>query len=388
MIYDFDKIIDRKNTTCVKWDEALNCSGEELLPMWVADMDLPCPKEVQEAILSRADHAVFGYTYPKEEVYKLIIDRVRENYGWQIKKEWIVFLPGVVDGISSSVQGFSKEGEGVIIQEPVYHPFKNVVKGLKRVSKNNQLKLAGEKYVMDYENLKKLCKEEDTKLAILCSPHNPVGRVWSREELISFGNACIENDVIIVSDEIHSDIIYKGNKHSCFGAISEEFAQNSIVLMAPSKTFNVAGLSQAFAIITNDSLRDTFIASRVGMNWGNVFGITALEACYKYGEDYLKDLLQYLEENVDYVKSFIEERIPNIKMFKPEGTYLLWLDMRALGMKQQELDEFLLNKVKIKFNSGVMFGEAGEGFQRMNIGCPRSYIEEAMHRLEEAIRTL
>lgn len=388
MAYDFNDIINRRNTNCVKWDEAFNNSGEELLPMWVADMDLPCPKEVQEAILNRANHAVFGYSYPKEEVYKLIIERTKEVYGWQISKEWIVFLPGVVDGIASSVQALTKEAEGVIIQEPVYHPFKNVTKGLRRTPLINHLKLADEKYVMDYENLKKLCEDSNSKLAILCSPHNPVGRVWNREELIKFGKLCIKNGVTVLADEIHSDIVFKGNKHSCFGAISEEFAQNSIVLMAPSKTFNVAGLSQAFAIIANDSIRRIFNAARIGLNWGNVFGLTALEACYRYGDRYLEELLDYLEGNVNYIKSFIEEKIPKIKMLKPEGTYLLWLDMRGLGMKQKDLDEFLLNKVKVKLISGSIFGDTGEGFQRMNIGCPRSIVKEVLERLEEAVNSL
>lgn len=388
MTYDFNKIIERRNTTCIKWDEAFNCSGEEILPMWVADMDLPCPEEVKEAILNRAKHAVFGYTYPKDEVYTLIINRIKEIYGWKIRKEWIVFLPGVVDGIASSVQCLSKESDGIIIQEPVYHPFKNVVKGLGRSPLINNLELVNEKYIMNYDNFKELCEDSKAKLAILCSPHNPVGRVWSKEELIKFGSLCIENGVTIIADEIHSDIIFKGNNHTCFGAISEEFAQNSIVLMAPSKTFNVAGLSQAFAIIANDNIRSTFTASRIGQNWGNVFGITALEACYKYGKSYLEELLGYLEGNADYVKSFLEEKIPNVKMLKPEGTYLLWLDMRGLGMKQKELDDFLINKVKVKLNSGIMFGDTGEGFQRMNIGCPRSLIREVLHRLEEAVKSL
>lgn len=388
MAYDFDKTIDRRKTNSVKWHEASNRLGEEILPMWVADMDFPCPKEVHQAILDRASHPVFGYPYPREEVQELVIHRIKEKYGWQIEKEWIVFLPGVVDGIASSIQCFSKEGEGVIIQEPVYHPFINLIKGFNRVIKNNELVLKDGKHAMNYDDLEKLCEDESTRLAILCSPHNPVGRVWSREELAEFGELCIKNGVTVVSDEIHADIIYKGNKHSCFGSMSWEFAQNSVILMAPSKTFNVAGLSQAFAIIANDSLRNAFKVSRLGMNWGNIFGIASLEACYEHGEEYLKELLEYLEGNVDYAVSFIHDRIPAIKVFKPEGTYLLWLDMRKLGMKQQQLDEFLQSEVKIKLNSGTDFGGPGEGFQRMNIGCPRSYVEEAMHRLESAVNKL
>lgn len=385
MKYGFDKIIDRKNTISTKWDRDVEIYGEDISQMWVADMDFSCPKEVEEAIIKRASHPIYGYTFVKDEVRQLVVDRIKKLYGWEIKKEWIVFIPGVVDGIASSVQLLTKEGEGVMIQEPVYHPFNKVIRALNREKIVNELKLEKTKYVMDLEKLEKSIKEQNPKLAILCSPHNPVGRVWTKEELIEYGNLCIENDITIVSDEIHSDIIYKGYKHTCFGSISEKFAQNSIILMAPSKTFNVAGLCQAFAIVANDELRGKFEAIREGMNWGNVFGIISLETCYKYGEDYQRQLIEYLEGNINFIEKFLAENLPKVKMIRPEGTYLLWLDMRRLGLEEEELLDIIINKARVRFNEGSKFGNCGEGFMRVNIGCPRSYIEEAMNRLAKTL---
>lgn len=382
MIYNFDQIIDRRNTTCVKWD---NDFEKDILQMWVADMDFTCPIEVQKAIEKRATHGVYGYTYPKDKVYDLIIKRLKEKFSWEIKKEWIVFLPGVVDGVASCTQAFTKKREAIVIQEPVYHPFKAVIKDNDRRVLNNPLKLDNKGYTMNLSDLERIIKEEKPKMLILCNPHNPVGRVWTQKELKELGDLCLKHNVLVISDEIHADIIYSGHRHNCFASLSNEFAENSVVLMAPSKTFNVAGLSQAFAIIPNEGLREIFKKSRAGMNWGNVFGITALEACYEYGEEYLKQLLRYLEGNVDFVKSFLDTRLPKVKMFRPEGTYLLWLDMRDLGMNSKELEEFLINKAGVRFNSGDMFGQAGQGFQRVNIGCSRAYIKEAMERIERAI---
>ncbi|MBU5590368.1 pyridoxal phosphate-dependent aminotransferase [Clostridium sp. MSJ-4] len=388
MAYNFDEIIHRRGTTCVKWDEGIIDLGEEFLPMWVADMDFPCPVEVHKAIKKRAEHPIFGYTYANEEVYRLIIDRLKNKYGWHVEKDWIVFLPGVVDGIATSINSFTKENEGIIIQQPVYHPFALVPEAYHRKVLVNNLKESECGYDMDLEDIKNIIKRENPKMLILCNPHNPLGKVWSKSELEKLGEICIENNILVVSDEIHSDIIYKGFKHTPFASISKEFEANSITLMAPSKTFNVAGLSQAFAVIPNKELRDSFVRARIGYNWGNVFGITSLEACYKYGDKYIEELLCYLEKNIDFVEKYLKEKLPIVKMKRPEGTYLLWLDMRDLNMPQEELDRFLKEKVKVKFNSGNIFGKLGEGFQRMNIACPRSYIEECMQRLEKAINSL
>lgn len=387
-MYDFDKVVDRKNTRAIKWDNQVANISNDVLPMWVADMDFPCPKEVHEAIIKRANHPVFGYNYANEETYNLIVDRIKEKFNWDIKKEWIVFLPGVVDGVASSVQCFSEKGEGVIIQEPVYYPFKSVIESNDRIFANNELKEEENGYIMDYNNLENIIKENKPKMLILCNPHNPVGRVWSKGELEKLGNICNQNNVLVVSDEIHSDIIYSPYEHTIFASISKDFENNSVTFMAPSKTFNVAGLSQAFAIIPNEALRNKFLKVREGMNWGNVFGLTALEACYIYGEEYLKELLVYLEENINYFEKFIKENLPMLKMFKPQGTYMIWLDMRALGMNGKELEDFLINKVKVRFNNGIMFGKCGEGFQRINIGCPRVYIEEALNELKKQVDLL
>ncbi|MBU3195100.1 MalY/PatB family protein [Clostridium algidicarnis] len=388
MQYNFDEIVNRRGTTCVKWDKSIMDFGESTIPMWVADMDFPAPIEVQEAIKKRSEQSIFGYTYIKDEVYDVVVNSIKENHGWDIKKEWIVFLPGVVDGIATSLNVFTEKTDRVVIQPPVYPRFYSVANAMGRNLLLNNLKLTDEGYKMDLQNLQSTVETEKPKLMILCNPHNPIGRVWTKEELKTLGEICVKNTVIIISDEIHSDIVYKGFKHIPVASICKEFEQNSITLMAPSKTFNVAGLGQAFAIIPNKDLRNTFTTGREGYSWGNIFGITSFEVCYKYGERYKEELLEYLEVNIKFVEKYLKEQLPNIKMHKPEGTYLLWLDMRKLGMNKTQLDDFIRDKVKVRFNEGYSFGKVGEGFMRMNIGCPRIYIKEALDRLKNAVNNL
>jgi cystathionine beta-lyase len=392
MKYDFDKIIDRRNTGSVKWDLIKSdSSAEEILPMWVADMDFLCPEPVVRAIENRAEHHIYGYPMALDSCYESIIEKVERDYGWKIEKQWIVYCDGVVGGLYSSVKAFAGIGEDVIIQEPVYFPFRKAVEENQCKVKNNCLIFDGIRYVMDYEDLNKYFNDNITiinnhaKVMILCSPHNPVGRVWTRDELIKLGEICLANNCIIIADEIHCDLALNGNNHTTFASISEEFANNSVTFIAPSKTFNVAGLSEAVAIIPNKVIRDKFIAARAGASSGNVFGKVALEAAYRYGDEYLTQLKVYLEGNINYLTDYIERKIPKLKVIKPEGTYLLWLDMRELGLSSTELNDFLIHEAKLKFNDGAMFGEGGEGFQRINIGCPRSYIEEALTRLERAL---
>lgn len=392
MKYDFDKIIDRRGTGSVKWD--LIKSGlteKEILPMWVADMDFICPQPVTRAIENRARHPIYGYPTALDSCYESIIEKVERDYSWKVEKEWIVYCDGVVGGLYSSVNAFTDKGGDVIIQEPVYFPFRSAVEGNKCFVKNNGLIFDGERYVMDYEDLNmyfdddKIKKGSHAKIMILCNPHNPVGRVWDREELIKLGRICLDNNCIIIADEIHCDLTLYENKHTTFASISEEFANQSITFIAPSKTFNVAGLCEAVAIIPNKDIRDKFIAERIGASSGNVFGKVALEAAYRYGDEYLEQLKEYLEGNINFFMDYVEKKIPRLKVMKPEATYLLWVDMRELGISSTEINEFLINEAKLKFNDGAMFGYGGEGFQRINIGCPRSYIEEALRRLEEAL---
>lgn len=384
MKYDFDKIIERRNTGSVKWDENKDIfRREDMLPMWVADMDFSSPAPVIEAIKKRAEHGIFGYATPTKSCYEAVIEKVERSYNWKIKKEWIVFCDGVVPSLYASVKAYSQPQDGVIIQQPVYHPFRYCIENNGRRVVNNQLKYDGEKYVMDYEDLENKFKKSNPML-ILCNPHNPVGRVWTREELKRLGETCIANNCIVIADEIHCDIVYKPNHFTSFASISKEFEQNSITFIAPSKTFNIAGLGQALAIIPNEELREKFIKQRVGCNSGSVFGYTALEAAYRYGDEYLEQLLEYLKGNIDYFTSYVEENLPQIKVIKPQGTYLLWADMRGLGLSHSELNKLLIEKAGLGFNDGRMFGECGEGFQRINIGCPRKYIEEALKRIKEA----
>lgn len=396
MRYDFDKIIDRKNTNSVKWDANSKVFGtEDVLPMWVADMDFECAKPIVDAVIKRVQHPVYGYGFAPESAYTAVINKVKRAYGWDIKKDWIVFCDGVVNGIYSAVKSINAPGDSVILQTPVYHPFKSAVLDNGCHVIENKLLFKDNRYSMNLEDLNgKFAdnSENSNKIKpnsiILCSPHNPVGRVWTRDELYKLGNICMENNCTVISDEIHCDIVYKGNKHISFGSLSETFANNSITFIAPSKTYNLAGLSQSAAIIPNKKLRDKFIRSRAGQNWGNIMGITALEAAYNFGDEYLEQLLDYLQGNIKFFCDYAEKKIPEINVIKPEGTYLLWVDMRKLGLNQKELEKFIINNVKLGLNSGTMFGSGGEGFQRFNIACPRLYIEKALSSLEECVNKI
>lgn len=321
-----------------------------------------------------------------DSFYNSIINWIGKKYDWNIKKEWITFIPGVVPGISVAVEEFSDEGDEMLIQPPVYHPFYGVAKVNKRVIVENKLIFDGEKYKMDLKDMKdKITKE--TKIAVLCSPHNPVGRVWKREELEEFSKICIDNNVIIVSDEIHSDLILKGYKHVPTASINKEIMANTITLMAPSKTFNIPGLFASVAIIPNENLRNRFNQrlEKWSITHANTFSVAGFTAAYTHGEEWLKQALEYLEDNIDFAVKYINDNIKGVKTYKPEGTYLLWLDFNDIGKTTNELDELLLNKGKVMLNNGEMFGPGGEGFFRLNIGCPRSVLEDGLKRIKLAV---
>ena len=302
-------------------------------------------------------------------------------------KRSICVTPGIVKALNFIVQTYTNKGDGVIIQTPVYGPFMQAVEKNDRVIYENRLKYENEKYTIDFEDLEEKAKNPSVKLLILCSPHNPISRVWTKEELTRIGQICIDNNVIVVSDEIHSDIIYKGHKHIPFAAVSEEFANNSIICSAPSKTFNIAGLETSNIIICNEKIRQEYIKAldKNGIKGHNPFGIVATEAAYNEGEEWLDQVIEYLDENVKFVKEFLEEKIPNVKLVNPEGTFLLWLDCRGLGLNENELKTLLEKEAKIALDQGPNFGKAGIGFERLNIGCSRSIIESALIRLERAI---
>ncbi|WP_026676281.1 MalY/PatB family protein [Fictibacillus gelatini] len=391
MKYDFDTAIDRMKTASVKWDDAENLFGEkDILPMWVADMDFKAPAPVIEALKDRAEHGIFGYTMRPESYYDAVAGWMERRHSWTIEKEWICHSPGVVPALSFIVEAFTQPDDKIVIQTPVYYPFTKVVEQNGRKLVHNPLKFEDGRYVMDYEDLKIKVSDPDVKMLILCSPHNPVGRVWTKEELIELGQICIENNVLVVADEIHFDLVYKAYQHTPFASISEEFANHSIICTAPSKTFNLAGLQISNIIIPNKKLRLTFSKTVenhfIGLS--NTFGVTATEAAYRHGDEWLDQLMDYLQKNLEFMTEYIESHMSEIKVIKPEGTYLVWLDCRALGMGAKELERFMQKEAKVAFDEGYIFGKEGEGFTRVNIACPRSLLEEALKRIEKAIKTI
>ncbi|MDK2867026.1 MAG: cysteine-S-conjugate beta-lyase [Clostridiales bacterium] len=393
MQYQFDKIIDRKNTNSVKWEPnvlKMMFGDEDMLPMWVADMDFKCPDPVVEALVKRAEHGIYGYADIDESYYEAIVDWNARRNKWQLDKSWIVFTPGVVPAVNYLVQTFCKTGDKVIIQNPVYYPFSMAINNNGAGIVLNPLKEEAGDYVMDYEDLEAKAKDPRVRMLILCSPHNPVGRVWRKEELERLGEICLANDVLVVADEIHSDLIMSGHQHTPFASISEAFANNSITCVAPSKTFNLAGLQVSNIIIPNDKLRKEYQVTleNNAIRHPNTFGIVALEAAYTKGEPWLEAVLAYIEGNMDFIKTFVDERLPGVTFKKPEGTYLAWLDFRGLNMDQSTLEKWMQRDLKLALDEGYIFGSGGEGFERINAACPRSLIEEALSRIERGIQAL
>jgi len=383
-MYDFDEIIDRLHTKSAKWDEV----GEDLLPMWVADMDFKSAPEIITALEERARHGVFGYSGGYDVWYETLMQWTKKRYGWELKKEWISTSPGVVPALDMLVRALTEPGDGVIIQTPVYQPFFHVVSRNGRRLLENPLYFDGRKYRMDLDNLQQQI-DPRTKLMILCSPHNPVGRVWSPEELAALGEVCLKHGIIVIADEIHSDLIFSGFRHTVFAAISPELEQNCVVCNAPSKTFNIAGIQASSIIIPNKRIRKAYhyVLNTGELGLPNVFAVAALEAAYKWGEPWLEEMLVYVEDNYRFARAFIEQRIPEIKVIEAEGTYLIWLDCRELDLNDEQLDRFIRGKARLVLSPGHIFGSVGSGFQRMNIGCPRSLLEQGLQRLEAAVRT-
>lgn len=386
MKYDFDRIIDRRQTGSVKWDFNQRIFGrEDILPLWVADMDFQAPEAVIEALVRRAKHGIYGYSDGMDGYYEALNTWLNKRHGWEIQKDWVIFSPGIVFALFQLVQSLTKPGDKVLLQSPVYPPFFKAVKNNCRELVNSQLILQDGRYTMDFKDLEGKFSR-GVKMMILCNPHNPVGRVWERDELDRLGKLCLEYDVLVISDEIHSDLIYKGHHHIPFASLSPELALQSVVCTAPSKTFNLAGLQTSNLIIPNPEYRKAFQTTRdlTGIHNPNVFGITALEAAYSEGWDWLNQLLDYLQKNVDFIFSSLAQ-IPQIRAIQPEGTYLVWLDFRELGMGPNELQDFLVHKAGVGLNAGFQFGPGGEGFARLNIGCSKSLLEEAFERIIAAI---
>lgn len=390
MKYNFDERVERRNTNCIKWDTAERSYGDkDIIPLWIADMDFKAPQEVVDAIKERAEHGVFGYTRRSQESYKSVIGWMKKRYNWDVKREWIKFAPGVVPGLNIIVQAYTKPGDEIIIQTPVYHPFYSIIKNNGCQIVENPLKYAKGRYEMDFDNLKKSITKK-TRMIILCSPHNPVGRVWTKDELMQLGNIALENDILVVADEIHGDLAYKPNVHNVFASISEEFADNSIICTAPNKTFNIAGLKTANIIIKNPKLRSQYELQfeRAFLEGPTVLGDIAQTAAYTHGEQWYEEMMEYVTGNLEYTMDFFKTRIPKIKITRPEGTYLLWLDCSALHMTNEDLNDFFIKKCKVWFNNGESFGKAGANFVRLNIATSRSVLQEAYERIEREINIL
>jgi cystathionine beta-lyase len=355
-------------------------------------MDFEAPDEVIDALKKAASHGVFGYSEPYDEYFDILKKRLKSLYGWDIEPRSVVNTPGVIFAIALAVKAYTERGGAVIIQQPVYYTFREVIEANDRVIVNNPLVLGGDGvYNIDFDDFEEKIKSSGAKLFILCNPHNPVGRVFSREELVRLGDICLKHGVIIVSDEIHSDFVYAGFKHIPLSALSRQFEENTVTCTAPSKTFNTTGLQFGDIIIPNDGLRKKFKLEldRAGYSQLNTFGIIAARAAYKYGGPWLERLIAYLEDNARFMDEYIRSNIPSVGFVRPQGTYLAWLDMRKLGLPQSELNGLMLQKAGLWLDSGTMFGgDEGRGFQRMNFACPRKTLEKALDALAAAVNSL
>lgn len=388
MTYNFDEAINRKGTNSIKYDFALKFGKPvDVLPLWVADMDFKAPPAVTQALVDSAQHGVFGYSENQEAYFDAIYNWYQEKFNWEIKESWLVKTPGVVYAISTAIRALTEPGDAVIIQQPVYYPFFDSVKTNNRRLVNNSLVYENERYHIDFDDFEAKIVAHKVKLFILCNPHNPVGRVWTKEELIRLGDICVKHNVIVVSDEIHGDFTFGENKHLVFTNLKPEYLDNTIVCTAPSKTFNLAGLQVSNIFIPNSEIRNKFKEEvhKSGYSQLNTMGLVACQTAYEQGGQWLDELKEYLVGNVELIRTFLAERLPQIKLVEPEGTYLLWLDFKNLNLSQEELDDLIVNKANLWLSTGTTFGNEGKGFQRINIACPKATLKKALGQLEKAI---
>lgn len=386
--YNFDEIIDRKGTSCVKYDGLKNAyqGKENLIPLWVADMDFATPDFIVEALKKRCEHPVFGYTFDDDEYYESIQTWLDYKYHWKTEREWISYIPGIVKGIGLAVQCFTQPGDKVIIQPPVYHPFRLVPTRMGREVVYNPLKLENGVYKMDFEQLESLI-DKDCKMLILSNPHNPGGVVWEKEALVKLAQICSTHGILVISDEIHAEMTYPQFRHHPFATVSEEAAACSVTFMAPSKTFNIAGIVSSYALVPDNRIRERFYSFLEAgeLNAGTIFAFTATKAAYTYGAEWLQQMRSYVIENVNFVDEYLKKNIPQIKVYRPQASFLVWLDCRELKLTQPELVQLFEDKAGLALNDGTMFGKEGEGFMRLNIGCPRSILNQALELLKKAI---
>ena len=389
MKYDFSQVIERNNTLSIKYDFAKERKKpSDLLSLWVADMDFPVAQEIKDALIERCNHGIFGYSEVKTPYYEVIAKWYQEKFNWSTKKQWLVKTPGVVAAIANAIRAFTNIGDAVLIQKPVYYPFFLTIEDNQRKVVNNSLVYKNGRYEMDFVDFEEKIISHKVKLFVLCSPHNPVGRVWNKEELLKIGDICLKHKVIVVADEIHADFVYQGHQHQVFANLKTDYQEITVTCTAPSKTFNIAGLQVSNIFIANENLRKKFKQElkKTANADINVMGLIACQAAYSQGEDWLRQVKIYIAENLEYVKNFLRDNLPQVKLVEPEGTYLLWLDFRELNLTEEELEDLIINKAKLWLDGGTMFGTEGVGFQRINIACPQKILIQAFTQLKEALK--
>ncbi len=389
MQYNFDKIIDRTGSNDVKHVFLDKMFGRtDLTPLWVADMDFETPDFITDALKQRLEHSLFGYTANPEDYWPTIKQWIYDHHQWDVKTRWMTFIPGIVKGIGMAINVFVKEDEKVIIQPPIYHPFRLTPQGNKREVVFNPLKENPDgSYSMDFDNLAKVA-DEKCRMLILSNPHNPAGICWDKETLVKLADFCASKGILVISDEIHSDMALFGHKHIPFASVSEAAEQNSITFGAPSKTFNIAGIVSSYAIVPNNEIRNKFYTwlSANELNDSTFFATIATMAAYKHGEDWRRQMLGYVEENIRFVEEYLGKNIPAIKVIRPQASFLVWLDCRGLGLSHDALIDLFVNKARLALNDGAMFGKEGTGFMRLNVGCPRAILEQAMRQLNKSLQ--
>lgn len=385
--YNFDEIISRENTDCVKYDlRKLYFGTDDVIPMWVADMDFRTPDFIIQAIKKRLEHEILGYSIRSGSFNRSVANWMKSHHNWRINPNWVSFSPGVVPALNMLVLAFTQPGDKIIVQPPVYFPFFSAVENNGRTKVENPLQLVNGRLCMDFDDLR--IKAKDARMIIISHPHNPGGSVWTKEELTQLAEICLEHNILMVSDEIHSDLVFSPHIHIPLATLSDEIAQQTITCNAPSKTFNLAGLSTAYLIVPNKTLLERYnrmLNDELHLNMGNLPGAIALEAAYQHGADWLTQLLDYLKENIQTVEDFCKEHLPMITPVFPESTYMIWLDCRKMGLEGNELKDFFIKQAKVGFNDGRVFGQGGNGFMRMNIACPKVTVTEALTRIKAAV---
>lgn len=386
--YNFDRIIDRKGTSCLKYDFGMKRKGRtDLLPMWVADMDFALPEEILADFHKRIDHGIFGYTDPDAEYFAALDRWFSLHHGYHIQPEWVTLGCGVVFGLATGVKAFTEPGDAVLIQQPVYYPFREVIEDNGRKFINSQLRYENGKYTIDFADFEQKILENQVKVFLLCSPHNPAGRVWTKEELTRLGDICLKHRVIILDDEIHCDFVYAPHHFTSFLALDEKYRDNLVVFNSPSKTFNVAGLQPGNIIIPNKELRRRYRKANAaaGYSQGSIMGQVAVKSCYTKGDAWVKELVEYIAGNIAWVREFVKENFPKATFVEPEGTYLVWIDFSGYGLSDEELEHLVVDEAKLWLDSGKIFGPATSQFERFNMACPRATVEKAFHQLKDAL---